>query len=274
MAFVKAADGTEIFYKDWGNGKPVVLIHGWPVNADMWEYQAPVLAAAGFRVISYDRRGFGRSGQPWSGYDYDTMSDDLATLMDELDLRDATLVGFSMGGGEVARYMSRHGAKGRVAKAVFVAAVPPFLLRTADNPEGVDRTTFDQMVDGLKADRPHFLAGFGKQFFGAGLLNFAVTNEILDWSLGMAMMASPKATLDCVRAFSETDFRADLPKVTVPTLVIHGTDDATVPPDVSARRAAAALPNARLVEYSGAPHGLFFTEKDKLNQDLIAFIRG
>jgi pimeloyl-ACP methyl ester carboxylesterase len=250
-----------------------VLIHGWPVNADMWEYQAPVLAAADFRVVSYDRRGFGRSGQPWSGYDYDTMTDDLATLMDELDLRDATLVGFSMGGGEVARYMSRHGARRRVSKTVFVAAVPPYLLRTADNPEGVDRSTFDGMVDGLKADRPHFLAGFGKQFFGAGLLNFTVSNEILDWSLGMAMMASPKATLDCVHAFSETDFRADLPKVTVPTLVIHGTSDATVPPDVSARRAAAALPNARLVEYSGAPHGLFFTEKDKLNQDLIAFIR-
>jgi pimeloyl-ACP methyl ester carboxylesterase len=272
MAFVKAADGTEIFYKDWGSGKPVVLIHGWPVNADMWEYQAPVLAEAGYRVVSYDRRGFGRSGQPWSGYDYDTMTGDLAALLDELDLRDVTLVGFSMGGGEVARYLSRHGAKGRVSKAVLVAAAVPFLVKTADNPDGVDRSTFDQMVDGVKADRPHFLAGFGKQFFGAGLLNFTVTNEILDWSLMMALQASPKATVDCVRAFSETDFRADLAAITVPTLIIHGDADATVPPEVSARRAATMIPGATLVEYPGAPHGLFFTEKDRLNQDLIGFI--
>ncbi|WP_456316363.1 alpha/beta fold hydrolase [Teichococcus vastitatis] len=207
MPFAKAPDGTEIFFKDWGSGRPVVLIHGWPLNADMWEYQAPVLASAGLRVISYDRRGFGRSGQPWSGYNYDTLADDLAAVMDHLDLRDATLVGFSMGGGEVARYLSRHGAAGRVSRAVLVSAVTPFLLRTADNPDGVDRSVFDGMIEGLQKDRPNFLATFGKQFFGAGLLTFSISSELLQWASMLALQASPKATMDCVRAFSETDFR-------------------------------------------------------------------
>lgn len=272
MSFIEARDGTPLFYKDWGAGKPVVLIHGWPVNADMWEYQAPFLAENGCRVIAYDRRGFGRSGQPWSGYDYDTMADDLAAILDALDLRDATLVGFSMGGGEVARYLSRHGGSGRVSKAVLVAAVTPFLLRTEDNPEGVDRSVFDDMVVNLQADRPAFLASFGKQFFGAGLLSFSISSELLQWAGNLALMASPKATLDCVRAFSETDFRADLPQIRVPVLVIHGDADNTVPIDAAGRRAAAMIPGARLVEYPGAPHGLFFTEKDRLNQDLLRFI--
>ena len=272
MSFIEARDGTPLFYKDWGAGKPVVLIHGWPVNADMWEYQAPFLAENGCRVIAYDRRGFGRSGQPWSGYDYDTMADDLAAILDALDLRDATLVGFSMGGGEVARYLSRHGGSGRVSKAVLVAAVTPFLLRTEDNPEGVDRSVFDDMVVNLQADRPAFLASFGKQFFGAGLLSFSISSELLQWTGNLALMASPKATLDCVRAFSETDFRADLPQIRVPVLVIHGDADNTVPIDAAGRRAAAMIPGARLVEYPGAPHGLFFTEKDQLNQDLLRFI--
>ncbi|MDT8275519.1 alpha/beta hydrolase [Roseomonas mucosa] len=272
MSFIEARDGTPLFYKDWGAGKPVVLIHGWPVNADMWEYQAPFLAENGCRVIAYDRRGFGRSGQPWSGYDYDTMADDLAAILDALDLRDATLVGFSMGGGEVARYLSRHGGSGRVSKAVLVAAVTPFLLRTEDNPEGVDRSVFDDMVVNLQADRLAFLASFGKQFFGAGLLSFSISSELLQWAGNLALMASPKATLDCVRAFSETDFRADLPQIRVPVLVIHGDADNTVPIDAAGRCAAAMIPGARLVEYPGAPHGLFFTEKDRLNQDLLRFI--
>lgn len=274
MSFIEARDGTPLFYKDWGAGKPVVLVHGWPLNADMWEYQAPFLAENGCRVIAYDRRGFGRSGQPWSGYDYDTMADDLAALFDALDLRDATLVGFSMGGGEVARYLSRHGGSGRVSRAVLVSAVTPFLLRTEDNPGGVDRSVFDDMVVNLQADRPAFLASFGKQFFGAGLLNFSISNELLQWAGNLALMASPKATLDCVRAFSETDFRGDLPQIRVPVLVIHGDADGTVPIDAAGRRAAAMIPGARLLEYKGAPHGLFFTEKDRLNQDLLRFIGG
>ncbi len=271
MPFVEAADGTELFYNDWGVGKPVVLIHGWPLNSGMWEYQAPVLAASGLRVIAYDRRGFGKSGQPWNGYDYDTLAGDLHTLMETLDLHDATLVGFSMGGGEVARYLSRHGAQ-RVAKAVLLSAVTPFLLKTADHPDGADQSVFDKMLDGLAADRPNFLAAFGKQFFGAGLLNFTVTTEILEWALWMAMAGSPKATTDCVRAFSATDFRGDMKAFTMPTLVIHGTADATVPIAISGHEAARMIPGAQLLEYDGAPHATFFVSKDRLNADLLAFI--
>ena len=271
MPFVKASDGTELFYNDWGAGKPVVLIHGWPVNSQMWEYQAPVLAASGLRVIAYDRRGFGKSDQPWGGYDYDTLAADLHAVMEALDLNGATLVGFSMGGGEVARYLSRYGA-GRVANAVLLSAVTPFLLKTPDHPDGADQSVFDKMLDGLAADRPSFLAAFGKQFFGAGLLNFTVTTEILEWALWMALAGSPKATTDCVRAFSATDFRLDMKAFTIPTLVIHGTSDATVPIDISGRAAARMIPGARLIEYDGASHATFFVEKDRLNQDLLGFI--
>jgi len=272
MPFIETADKTTLFYNDWGSGRPVVLIHGWPLDSDMWEYQSVVLASQGLRVIAYDRRGFGRSGQPWSGYDYDTLADDLKALLDKLDLQDVTLVGFSMGGGEVARYMGRHGAA-RVAKAVLISAVTPYLVQAPDNPDGVPRGAFDQMVEGLEKDRPSFLATFGKQFFGAGLLNFTVTSEILQWASMMALLGSPKGTIDCVRAFSETDFRRDMAAFRVPTLVIHGDGDATVPLDKSGRIAAAMIPGAELKVYPGAPHALFFTEKDRLNQDLLAFIR-
>ena len=277
MPFIETTDQTTLFYNDWGprhsGVSTVVLIHGWPLDSDMWEYQSVFLASQGLRVIAYDRRGFGRSSQPWSGYDYDTLADDLKAVLDKLELNDVTLVGFSMGGGEVARYMSRHDGA-RVAKVVLVSAVTPYLLQSADNPDGVDRGTFDQMVDGLKQDRPSFLASFGKKFFGAGLLNFTVTAEIQQWALMMALLGSPKATLDCVRAFSETDFRGDLPAIRVPTLVIHGDSDATVPLAKSGQLAAAMVPGAQLKVYDGAPHGLFFTEKDRLNQDLLAFING
>ena len=273
MPFVKTRDDVALHYTDWGTGKPVVLIHGWPLSGAMWEYQAMFLAAQGFRVIAYDRRGFGESGKPYSGYDYDTLADDLAALMEGLDLQGAALVGFSMGGGEVARYLARHGAS-RVAKAVLVSAVTPYLLKSPDHEEGVPRETFDKIVAGLLEDRPHFLATFGKAFFGAGVLNFTVTNEILDWALRLALQASPKATVDCVRAFSETDFRADMRAFTVPTLVIHGDADQTVPIDVSGRVAARMITGAKLVEYGGAAHGLFFTEKDRLNADLLAFLQG
>ena len=272
MPYLTTADGTSLFYNDWGTGRPVVLIHGWPLNQDMWEYQAPVLVANGYRVIAYDRRGFGRSSQPWTGYDYDTLAADLATVMDGLDLHDAVLVGFSMGGGEVARYLSRYGAA-RVAKAVLLSAVTPMLLQTASNPDGVPQGVFDQMLDGLAADRPHFLAGFGKQFMGAGLLNFTVTTEIMQWCLWQAMAASPKATTDCVRAFSATDFRSDMRAFTMPTLIIHGGGDATVPIGVSGQRSAGMIPDAAVLDYDGAPHGLFFTHKDRFNADLLEFMR-
>lgn len=273
MPFIETNDKTTLFYNDWGTGRPVVLIHGWPVNSGMWEYQSVFLASQGLRAIAYDRRGFGRSSQPWTGYDYDTMADDLKAVMDKLELNDATLVGFSMGGGEVARYMSRHNGA-RVAKAVLVSAVTPYLLQTENNPDGVGREVFDEIIEGLKNDRPNFLASFGKKFFGAGMLNFTVTNEIQQWALTMALTGSPKATLDCVRAFSETDFRRDMAAFKVPALVIHGDRDAIVPFEKSGQLTASMIPGARLEVYEGAPHGLFFTEKDRLNQDLLAFIKG
>jgi non-heme chloroperoxidase len=271
MPYVEASGGTQIFYNDWGAGKPVVLIHGWPLNSDMWEYQAPFLASSGLRVISYDRRGFGRSSQPWSGYEYDTLSDDLAAVLDKLDLTGVTLVGFSMGTGEVARYVSRHGTA-RIAKVALVSGVLPYLLKTADNAHGVPQSVFDTMLDGLRTDRPNFLATFGKHFYGAGMLNFQISSELLQWTSNMAMQGSPKATLDCVRAFSATDFRADLAAFTVPTLIVHGSSDATVPLKSSAQRVAEALPAARFEVYDGAPHGLYFTENDRLNADLAEFI--
>lgn len=273
MPFIETSDHVRLFYNDWGTGKPVVLIHGWPLNSDMWEYNAMALAESGHRVIAYDRRGFGRSDQPWNGYDYDTLAADLKAVLDGLDLRGATLVGFSMGGGEVARYLATYGTE-RVAKAALIAAVTPYLLKTPEHPNGADKSLFDGFVTELKKDRPAFLTGFGKQFFGAGMLNFSVSSEILQWAQGLALQGSPKATVDCVRAFSETDFRADMAAFTIPTLIIHGSKDETVPPEISGREAAKLVPSAKYVEYDGEPHALTFTAKDRLNDDLKAFIAG
>jgi non-heme chloroperoxidase len=272
MALIETGDGTRLFCKDWGSGRPVVLIHGWPLDADMWEYQQPALAEAGFRTIAYDRRGFGRSDQPWSGYDYDTFSDDLKAVLDRLDLQDVTLVGFSMGGGEIARYMSRHGGA-RVAQAVLVSAVPPYLLKTSDNPDGIDPSVFEGMIDGLRTDRPHFLSNFAKSFFGVGVFSSPSSTDLIQWTGQIAMLASPKATVECVRAFGQTDFRADLGHFRVPTLVIHGDGDQIVPVDISGRAAAAAIPGARFVAYEGAPHAVPFTHAERLTGDLLAFLQ-
>ena len=271
MPTIEARDGARLFYKDWGSGPPVVLIHGWPLDADMWEYQQPALTRAGFRTIAYDRRGFGRSDQTWEGYDYDSFADDLKAVLDGLDLNDVTLVGFSMGGGEIARYMSRHGGA-RVAKAVLVAAVTPFLAKTPDHPDGVDASVFESIIGGLEKDRPNFLANFSKTFFGVTLLHSPASAELIAWTGNLAMLASPKATVDCVRAFGETDFRADMAAFTVPTLVIHGDADATVPIDISGKAAAAAIPGARLLVYEGAPHALPFTHAERLTRDILAFL--
>ncbi|PZX17671.1 pimeloyl-ACP methyl ester carboxylesterase [Palleronia aestuarii] len=273
MPIVKTADSTELYVKDWGEGRPVVLIHGWPLNADSWEHQAMALTEAGFRVISYDRRGFGRSGQPFRGYDYDTMSDDLSSVISALDLRDVSVVGFSMGGGEVSRYMSRHG-NARLRQAVLVSSIAPFMGKADDNPDGVDASVFQGMKDGIRADRPQFFQDFFTGFYGNGTEGGGVSDGMLHWTWSMAMMASPKATLDCVDAFGKTDLRPDMAAFEVPTLVIHGTGDEVVPIDVAGRQAAKMIDGAELKEYEGAPHGLTATHAEKLNADLVLFLKG
>lgn len=272
MPFIKAKDGTQLYYKDWGQGRPIVLIHGWPLDADMWEVQALALASNGFRVISYDRRGFGRSDQPWTGYDYDTMSDDLAAIIAGLALKNSAVVGYSMGGGEIARYMSRHGGRD-VSKAVLVSSICPFLLKTPDHPNGAPKELFDGMVQGLEHDRPNFLQDFFKKVFGVGLLSSPVSSAALQWTLNLAMLASPKATIDCVRAFGETDLRADMAAFKLSTLIIHGDSDETVPLDISSKMAAQMIAGAQLKVYEGAPHGLPITHAQRLSEDLLAFLR-
>jgi non-heme chloroperoxidase len=271
MSFIKTKDGVSLHVKDTGKGRPVVLVHGWPLNGDMFEYQSLALLEAGYRVVTYDRRGFGQSAHPFEGYDYDTFADDLATIMDNLDLQAATLVGFSMGGGEVARYLARHGAK-RVAKTVLIGSVVPYLLKDDSNPDGVDQSVFDDMKRQIRKDRFAFLQSFGKMFYGVGLVSSPVSEALLDWTFILAVMASPRATLACVDAFGKTDFRKDLAAFTVPTLVIHGTSDKTVPIDTAGRAAAKGIAGAKLLEYDGEPHGLFATVPDRLNRDLIDFI--
>lgn len=272
MAFISTKDGTKLYAKEWGNGRPVILMHGWPLSADSWDDQAMVLAENGFRAIAYDRRGFGRSEQPWTGYDYDTLADDLADVISETGAQDAAIIGFSMGGGEVARYMSRHNGK-NVAQAGLIASVVPYMLKTKDNPNGVDQSVFDKMTEGMKQDRAHFFAGFFKDFFGAGLLSSPVSDELLQWARTVSMQAGLKPTLECAKSFATTDFRPDLPSFNVPTLIIHGTADKTVPIDTSGREAAKHIANATYIEYGGAPHGLFATHKERFTQDLLAFLR-
>lgn len=272
MPFVTAKDNTRLYVKDWGTGRPVILMHGWPLSADSWDDGALAFAEAGFRAIAYDRRGFGRSDQPWSGYDYDTLADDLAAVIEQSGAQDATLVGFSMGGGEVARYMSRHKGK-NVVQAALVASVVPYMLKTSDNPNGVPQEIFDQMTAGMKADRAHFFASFFKDFFGVGLVSHPVSDEVLHWAQDVSLQAGLRPTLECAKAFATTDFRPDLASFTVPTLVIHGTGDKTVPIDTSARQAAKGITNAKLIEYDGAPHGLFASDKERLIADLLAFLK-
>lgn len=272
MTYITTGDNTKLYVKDWGTGRPVILMHGWPLSADSWDNQAMGLADAGFRAIAYDRRGFGRSEQPWNGYNYDTLSDDLASVIKETGARDAAIFGFSMGGGEVARYMSRH--KGaNVSQAGLISSVVPFMLKTEDNPNGTDQSVFDQMTAAMKEDRAKFFAGFFKDFYGVGLISHPVSDELLEASRNTAMQASLKATLACAKAFATTDFRPDLKSFTVPTLIIHGTEDKTVPIDASGRAAAQGIANSKLIEYDGAPHGLFATHKEQLTADLLAFLR-
>lgn len=262
----------EIYYEDFGTGKPIVLIHGWPLSGRSWEKQVPALIEAGYRVITYDRRGFGQSSQPWNGYDYDTFAADLNKLLEHLDLREAVLVGFSMGGGEVARYIGTYGS-GRVAKAVLAAAVPPFLYKSDSNPEGgLDDAAIKGFEDGVKSDRIAFLDNFTKGFFTAGDRTDLVSEPFRIYNRDLAAFASPKGTLDCIAAFSRTDFRDDLAKFNIPTLIIHGDSDAIVPIEVSGQRSHEAIPGSRLVIIEGGPHGLNATHADAFNSALIEFL--
>ncbi|MFM5893678.1 MAG: alpha/beta fold hydrolase [Novosphingobium sp.] len=274
MPMIETKDGTSLYVKSWGTGKPVVLIHGWPLSGDSWDPISNVLADNGYQAIAYDRRGFGRSDQPSEGYDYDTFADDLAAVIDsQAGGQDVALVGFSMGGGEVARYLSRH--KGRqVSKVALISSVVPYMLQTEDNPEGVPQATFDQMTEGMKADRGKFFTGFFKDFFGAGMLTSPVSDETLQLAWNTAMMAGLRPTLAAAKAFGTTDFRPDLASFTVPTLLIHGTADKTVPIAPTAREVAKAVPAAQLIEYDGEPHGIFATQTERLTNDLLSFLNG
>ncbi|RYE37026.1 MAG: alpha/beta hydrolase [Sphingobacteriaceae bacterium] len=275
MAFTESkssnAAAVKIFYQDLGEGKPVVLIHGWPLNSESWEYQLNELPAHGLRVIAYDRRGFGKSDKPWGNYDYDTLASDLNALLEELDLREVTLVGFSMAGGEVIRYLTNYGSS-RIAKIALVSSIIPYMLKTDDNPEGVPQAQFNEFEEQLRDDRPKFLATFGKQFYGDSLLSPSVSSEMLNWTQMMALAGSGKATIECLKSFSTTDFRNELAAIKIPALVIHGEDDKTVPIKTAGEQAARLLPDAEYKVYEGAPHGLFITEKEKLTADLVEFI--
>lgn len=261
----------DLYYEDHGTGRPVVLIHGWPLSGLSWEKQVPALLDAGYRVITYDRRGFGRSGRPTVGYDYDTLAADLQRLMTGLDLRDATLVGFSMGGGEVARYLGTYGSD-RVEGAVFISAIPPFLLKTADNPDGVDGSVFDAIIESIIADRPAYLAGFLSDFYNVDVLGGdRISDEVVRLSWNVAAGASPRGTLDSVSAWL-TDFRSDLRRIDVPVLVIHGDADRIVPFAASGKRTRELIEGSTLAVVEGGPHGVIWTHAEHVNRELLDFI--
>ena len=272
MSIITTKDGTEIYYKDWGSGPVVTFSHGWPLSSDAWDGQMLFLVQNGFRVIAHDRRGHGRSSQPSSGNDMNGYADDLAALIETLDLKDAILVGHSTGGGEVARYIGRHGTK-RVAKAVLIGAVPPIMLKTAANPEGLPLEVFDSMRSGIMNDRSQFYKDLAMQFYGANRTGAKVSQGVLDQFWLWSMQAGLKNAYESIKAFSETDFTEDLKKIDVPTLVMHGEDDQIVPVKDSAVKTARLIKGAKEIYYAGAPHGLTATLQDQLNADLLAFLK-
>jgi pimeloyl-ACP methyl ester carboxylesterase len=276
MPYILTDDEIELYVKAWGpeDGKPVVLIHGWPLNADTWDDIANKLADNGYRAIAYDRRGFGRSDQPDGGYDYDTLAADLGAVLEEYaEGQQAALVGFSMGGGEVARYIATNGSD-NISHAVLISSVVPYMLKTADNPDGVDQSVFDDITNNLLEDRAGLLQSFAKQFYGVGFIEKPVSQGVLDQFFNLGSQAGLRGTLGCAKAFSSTDFRPDTAKFNVPTLIIHGTSDKVVPIDTSARHAARLIPQAELIELDGAPHGTLATHKDEIAAQLLGFLSG
>jgi non-heme chloroperoxidase len=272
MSRFTTKDGTEIYYKDWGKGRPVVFSHGWPLDSDAWEDQMVFLGEHGYRVIAHDRRGHGRSSQPWDGNEMDTYADDLEALLASLDVKDAMLVGHSTGGGEVARYIGRHGTS-RVAKAVLIGAVPPQMVQTDANPGGLPIAVFDGIRAGVAADRSQFFQDLTIAFYGYNRPGAKVSQGVRDMFWLQGMRGSLKSELDCIKAFSETDFTADLKKFDVPTLILHGDDDQIVPIGNSGILSAKLVPGATLKVYAGSPHGMCTTEKDRVNADLLAFLQ-
>jgi non-heme chloroperoxidase len=273
MTYFRTSDGTDLYYKDWGSGQPIVFSHGWPLDSDAWEDQMLFLASHGFRCIAHDRRGHGRSAQTWGGNDLDTYADDLAELVRQLDIKDAIHVGHSTGGGEVARYIGRHGTS-RVSKAVLIGAIPPVMVKSASNPLGTPIEVFDGLRSGVQADRSQFFRDLALPFYGYNRAGAKVSQGVIDFFWLQSMMCGMPGAYFCIKAFSETDLTEDLKRMDVPTLFIHGDDDQIVPIKDASELAVKIVPNGRLEVYPGAPHGLATTQKDKVNRDLLAFVQG
>ena len=277
MSFIETTSkekgkSLRLYYEDYGEGKPVILIHGWPLSHRMWEYQISEVVEAGFRCIAYDRRGFGDSDKPWTNYDYDSLAKDLNDIITNLGLTEVTIVGFSMGGGEVARYIGNYGTS-KLSKAALISAVPPYMLKTDDNPDGLEKDVFEGFKQEIRKDRPAFLQGFGKQFVNFDKVGDRISQEMADYYWSIACKASPNATLECIDSFGLTDFRDDLKKLDIPTLVVHGDADQIVPIEISGKKSADMISNSEYHEIEEAPHGLILTHTAEFNNILMKFLK-